>query len=693
MNLRIPLLFFTISLLSSCATFDRTSQTWKEQEIFLNDFIGAKKNLNSNANSSCETLHILAEKQNFILRDFAQLYWVTRCEEARFIPIGKEFVANKPWLQELYSEYLYQEAFRTQDPEKLATSYIEKAKISNKLKEKADLSIAAYQFAKKTQNEKLIREAEERMYRAAPRLQQNPDEKEWLRVGQDLLLQRDFQLARKYFQKIVDQPQFTQDEKYQAFRLIRNSYKIEQNKIHYIQESKKLVTWLQKTGNYLRLHEAYLTQARAEWTEGKLKEAKKTLAKATKELRGKFPLDEIYWIYGRMDEEAGDFQKAIENYKIAENESKEKTGLKEKILNQKAWVLRKIGRYEESAIHFAELQRMSEDPFSIPRYQFWEARNWQSAGQQEAAQALYKKLTQDDPIGYYGLLAYQQQGQLLPPLPIESTMTPNPNTSYKLDIQTQTMIRALSLADEKFALEKFIQNQIPNPQKSNFDEKTTFFILSNMAEVGLYQPLLTYLNTMPQETKNKILLSHPELVFPRRYLELIESSARKFNVEKELVLSIIRQESSFDPMARSAADAFGLMQLLPSVAKQHEDRTGISLDHYEDLFLPEKNIPFGTALLADLQKKYRNQFILTAAAYNANEKAIATWIKTRYRDDTLEFIEDIPYDETRRYVKLVMRNYIFYRRLQNPSKPIQFPGECLDLRSARSMTDSSSVSM
>jgi len=119
------------------------------------------------------------------------------------------------------------------------------------------------------------------------------------------------------------------------------------------------------------------------------------------------------------------------------------------------------------------------------------------------------------------------------------------------------------------------------------------------------------------------------------------------------------------------------MQLLPEVAKHHQKNTGISIDHYEELFLPEKNIPFGTSLLSDLQKKYKNQFILSTAAYNANEKAIASWLKTRFKEDSIEFIEDIPYEETRRYVKLVLRNYIFYNRLNNPSQSYEFPNDCL----------------
>jgi soluble lytic murein transglycosylase len=107
----------------------------------------------------------------------------------------------------------------------------------------------------------------------------------------------------------------------------------------------------------------------------------------------------------------------------------------------------------------------------------------------------------------------------------------------------------------------------------------------------------------------------------------------------------------------------GLMQVIPSVAKEQQSKTGIRISHFEDLYKPEINLPIGAALLSDLSKKYRGQFLLIAAAYNANEKAIHSWLKTRLNDDPLEFIEDIPYDETRAYIKLVLRNFVFYTRL------------------------------
>jgi soluble lytic murein transglycosylase len=158
----------------------------------------------------------------------------------------------------------------------------------------------------------------------------------------------------------------------------------------------------------------------------------------------------------------------------------------------------------------------------------------------------------------------------------------------------------------------------------------------------------------------------------------VNEAGRRFGVASELMYAIMRQESSFDPLARSHADAFGLMQLIPEAARRVEEVSGIKLESPEDLYRPDVNVTLGAAFLRNLMNQHNEQFILTVASYNASEKAIRGWMKTRFRGDALEFIEDIPYEETRGYVKLVMRNYIFYLRLNSGGRPVPFPEWCLD---------------
>jgi hypothetical protein len=172
-------------------------------------------------------------------------------------------------------------------------------------------------------------------------------------------------------------------------------------------------------------------------------------------------------------------------------------------------------------------------------------------------------------------------------------------------------------------------------------------LLKEYAVAGLYQPLFGLVAALDVSSKIDVLESSPELLFPLKFSESAVSQGERFQVPAELIFSIIRQESSFNPNARSPVDALGLMQMMPQVVDSLKPLTGISIQHFEDLYDPSINITLGTALLKKLRDKYKGQFILTVAGYNANDRAISQWLKTRWKGDPLMFIEDIPYEETK----------------------------------------------
>ena len=149
----------------------------------------------------------------------------------------------------------------------------------------------------------------------------------------------------------------------------------------------------------------------------------------------------------------------------------------------------------------------------------------------------------------------------------------------------------------------------------------------------------------------------------------------------------MRQESAFNPDARSHMDAFGLMQLIPQVAKASARANAINYKKPEDLYKPHINIPLGSAHLRKLWDHYNGQLVLTVASYNASQKAIAGWLKTRFRGDSLEFIEDIPYEETRNYVKLVLRNMITYQAISSSKNGVEFPEWALRINTANSQSE------
>jgi soluble lytic murein transglycosylase len=126
---------------------------------------------------------------------------------------------------------------------------------------------------------------------------------------------------------------------------------------------------------------------------------------------------------------------------------------------------------------------------------------------------------------------------------------------------------------------------------------------------------------------------------------------------------LIRQESLFDARARSPAAAVGLMQLIPPTAARVARQLGLAVPSQERLFEPEVNLILGTQYLKDLLERYSNNWPKALAAYNAGEAAVDRWEREIVTDDIEEFVEQIPYVETRGYVKLVLRNHRIYKRL------------------------------
>jgi len=119
----------------------------------------------------------------------------------------------------------------------------------------------------------------------------------------------------------------------------------------------------------------------------------------------------------------------------------------------------------------------------------------------------------------------------------------------------------------------------------------------------------------------------------------------------------MRQESAFDPEAISPADAFGLLQITPFMAKAMGKKLGRPLTSKSELLDPDTNLFYSTYYISELLKKYKGNLILALATYNANDRAVRKWVRRYGVPDHEEFIEEIPYAETRNYVKLILRNY------------------------------------
>jgi soluble lytic murein transglycosylase len=152
-------------------------------------------------------------------------------------------------------------------------------------------------------------------------------------------------------------------------------------------------------------------------------------------------------------------------------------------------------------------------------------------------------------------------------------------------------------------------------------------------------------------------------MFPQPYWnELVTDSGRN-GLDPFLVASLIRQESEFNPGAVSPAHAYGLMQLLASVGKANAKKEGLKTFQTAQLLNPEINLQLGTRNLKAVLDRFGEQPEYALAAYNAGDVPVRQWMGNGEYKDIAEFVESIPYTETREYVQAIMRNREMYRWL------------------------------
>ena len=169
------------------------------------------------------------------------------------------------------------------------------------------------------------------------------------------------------------------------------------------------------------------------------------------------------------------------------------------------------------------------------------------------------------------------------------------------------------------------------------------------------------------------------LRLPNAYSEYFNVALQNLNITKTFAMAIARQESAWNPMAQSSANARGLMQLLPSTAKLTAENNQLPYQGEQDLFKPLNNIVLGTAHLNELNGKYPNNRILIAAAYNAGANRVEKWLSRANGKLALdEFVASIPFYETRGYVQNVVTYDFYYQILQNQENPQIFSQEELN---------------
>lgn len=657
--------------------------SFAEQTDWLKKYKQAKLVQESDPVQSCALFKELAAEEKFPMRKLAELRADETCPNITSANIDRSQLPA--WLADLGLEVSLKLAQKSGDKAAEMDLAMEKSKQRLPQSEKIKWAQIALERAQELGQEQNVAEYKKRLYKIAPRLDPAPDEKDRLAVANDYRFARQFDKARAAYETVISNKGHRIEEKIAALKGLRLSYKNARDNEAHLQACLRTSNFIKRAlkthpkSRYLRIaaYDADMYYGRALWTMHRAKDARAVFNALEKRIRGKLSLAELYWLKGRMAEEKKSYDEVAADMNRALKEKVTQPDLRDKILWDTAWNERRRQQFANAADLLKQLSEQTTVDFTRQRALFWLGKTQSDMNRADEAKATFEELAQLDPLGYYGLLAHKQTGTAITLKASERGPASVEEAPVPLDT---TVAEWLALLGEKDSLNDLLDTAADTYGKTpNQNNEGWITLFKYYAKGGLYMKLYEALGTLTPERRKAILENHPELLFPQPWNAEIKEAALQFGVEEELIYAIIRQESAFDPQARSIADAFGLMQVLPEVAETLAGPNQIPYEEMDDLYSPRTNIMIGTAHVKELLNRHKNQFILAVASYNANENAIKNWVKTRYRGDSLEFIEEIPYEETRAYVRLVMRNMIFYSLLKSQSASIEFPSWVLKM--------------
>ena len=313
------------------------------------------------------------------------------------------------------------------------------------------------------------------------------------------------------------------------------------------------------------------------------------------------------------------------------------------------WIaLRFLNDAPRAAKHFDRVWKAVETPISKGRAGYWLGRAHEAAGDGAAAQRWYSAAA-EHATSFYGQLAAERIGRDLGRALSAKGPSPEPN---RLPSATVRATRLLHAAGEEARTYSFLLSLALGQQDGG-----------GLAAAG---QLALDLNRPEAAVRIGKIAAGRGHVIMDIYFPVTEIAARRGPIEPALALAIARQESEFNPRAVSPAGARGLMQLMPATATRVARDLGIR--HSTALLTedPEHNARLGKAYLATRLERYRGAAILAAAAYNAGAGRVDEWIE-RFGDprdprvDAIDWIETIPFTETRNYVQRVMESLHIYR--------------------------------
>ena len=397
-----------------------------------------------------------------------------------------------------------------------------------------------------------------------------------------------------------------------------------------------------------------------------------------------------------------------------------------------AWLDYLRGQYDFSIQKLKTLIRKNKrHQSSLSRYQYWLAMNYLRTERNEKARELFEKLAQDPMRGYYAIASQARLASLPEPTPTpfsflrahagggqyllpsvdadvgnyEDVDDEETETSFVIDEEERDSTQDVTdeeAVDEGDEPDTFDASDFQSPVLAKRFERAQILYGMGLIEWAKWENYEIERKTRNKEYLKALIQDYQKLgqyhrsshlahlafasergrggytgaralweaAYPKAYRDLVEKWAQKVKIPQELAWAIMKQESQFKKEAISPVGALGLMQVMPMTGYKMSQLLGEKNFSPQQLLTPPVAIEIGTSYLRRLSKMMNENYGLVAAAYNAGPHRVDLWTKSFGHLDADEFIEHIPFAETRNYVKKVLTNMQIYRELYTGQKDL-----------------------
>ena len=367
-----------------------------------------------------------------------------------------------------------------------------------------------------------------------------------------------------------------------------------------------------------------------------------------------------------------DYDKAIDSFR--ELEQRFPSGPRAHYAHWKvAWLSLRQGRTAEAKTGFEQQITLYPDSSEVPDALYWRARLAEEDGDAAMAAAFYQKISERYRNYYYGPLARERKAKLQ----VTGDSPHYAILDHVAPLSDVPMLTDTTVPDDNLRVEKahLLENGglldfAVNELKAAAEEEKGNWLPAEIArmyeDAGMYNLAVETLKRAIPNYFSLDLTALPraywEGLFPRPYWTDLKRFSAANALDPYLVASLIRQESEFNPNAVSNKNALGLMQLLPQVGKGVAKQERIRHFTATKLFTPTINLQLGTKYFRSMVDQFGG-FEYALAAYNAGDYRVRDWQADGKYRDIQEFVESIPFTQTREYVQAIMRNANVYRQL------------------------------